>query len=78
MTRCEYERLEPEDVIQEGDELRFATPLSSLTQHVDESLDRSRSRWQQVSPCWVGRRASEFFAGCKRFGRVDIRRKLVA
>lgn len=69
-----YARLEEEDIIQDGDEVRFDTPFSHFSQNVDISLDHLRMQWNKFFPCWIGKKFSSFLKGSEKFGKIDARR----
>jgi len=56
MRLSKYGILEDDDIFQEGDETRCATPYSQLTQLADVELDVERMRWRKVYPYWIGKK----------------------
>lgn len=75
MRRSPYLRLDDDDVMIEGDEIRFDTPLSLLTQQADVENDEGRRKWFSVAKVWVGKTFGEFRRGLPRSGKIDCRRK---
>lgn len=67
--------LAPNAILRNGDELRFATPMSHLTQYADESLDYERMQWRKVEKVWWGKTPRQFRSG-PYLGVIEFRRKL--
>jgi len=44
-----YSFLEDYDIMVEGDEIQFNTPMSRISQHVDTELDDSRREWKPIT-----------------------------
>lgn len=74
MRRSPYFRLDDDDVMVDGDEIRFDTPLSFLTQQADEGNDEGRRGWVSVAKVWVGKTFGEFRRGLPN-QKIDCRRK---
>jgi hypothetical protein len=69
-----YGILEDSDVFVHGDEVRCATPFSSMTQAADPELDSDRMAWTPIYPYWVGRTFGEYKNGAP--GLIEGRRRL--
>jgi len=77
-----YGRLDDEDIMQQGDEIRFSTRRSTLQQYCDESLDDERVRWTPITAYWIGRKFGEFRKGLTKpksfhnHGLIECRRRI--
>jgi hypothetical protein len=78
-----YSRLDDNDIMIKGDEIRFATRRSSLSQYCDPSLDEERMRWTPITKYWIGHTFGEFRKGLTKpksyhnHGRIECRRKII-
>jgi len=71
-----YARLDDNDTFKNGDEIRFDTPFSHISQYCDVEMDYKRSEWRLVSDYWIGKKFGTFRKGVRKFGKIDCRRKV--
>ena len=72
-----YSFLEDYDIMVEGDEIQFNTPMSRISQHVDTELDDSRREWKPITRYWFGKKFGTYRKGLVKFGEINCRRKHV-